>query len=149
VDHKSREIVIVSALLHDIGSLILASVMPAEFVSTHASAAEKDCPVFLAEEELLGTSHAEIGAYLLGLWGLPNLSVEAIANHHHPARSPNSGLDCTVAVYIADLLAHELQAHPQGSVGLPIKEPDRANLETLGFLPSLDEFRNLALESCN
>jgi hypothetical protein len=52
-----------------------------------------------------------------------------------------------VAVYIADLLAHELQAHPQGSVGLPIKEPDRANLEALGFLSSLDEFRKLALQS--
>jgi hypothetical protein len=54
-----------------------------------------------------------------------------------------------VAIYIADLLAHELQADPQGSVGLPIKEPDRANLETLGFLPRLDDFRKLALQSCN
>ncbi|MGO9318705.1 MAG: HDOD domain-containing protein [Terracidiphilus sp.] len=147
VDKQLRDTVVVSALLHDIGSLILASVMPLEFVSTRASAAEKDCAVFLAEEQLLGTSHAEIGAYLLGLWGLPNLAVEAIANHHHPDRVPHSGLDCTAAVYIADLLAHELDTHPQGSVGLPIKEPDRANLESLGFLSSLDDFRNLALLS--
>ncbi len=147
VDKQLRDTVVVSALLHDIGSLILASVMPLEFVSTRASAAEKDCAVFLAEEQLLGTSHAEIGAYLLGLWGLPNLAVEAIANHHHPDRVPHSSLDCTAAVYIADLLAHELDTHPQGSVGLPIKEPDRANLESLGFLSSLDDFRNLALLS--
>jgi hypothetical protein len=80
---------------------------------------------------------------------LPNLAVEAIANHHHPDRAPNSGLDCTTAVYIADLLAHELEAHPQGSVGLPIKEPDRACLETLGFLSRFDEFRELAMESRN
>jgi HD-like signal output (HDOD) protein/CheY-like chemotaxis protein len=147
VDPKSRDTVIVSALLHDIGSLILASVMPREFVSTRASAAENNCAVFLAEEQLLGTSHAEIGAYLLGLWGLPNLAVEAIANHHHPERAPHSGLDCTAAVYIANLLAHELEAHPLGSIGLPINETDRANLETLGFLSRFDEFRNLALES--
>jgi HD-like signal output (HDOD) protein/CheY-like chemotaxis protein len=147
VDHNTREVVVVAALLHDVGSLILASAMPGEFVSTRSSAAEKGCAVFQAEEELLGTSHAEIGAYLLGLWGLPNMAVEAIANHHHPDRAPNSGLDCTVAVYIADLLAHELEAHPQGSVGLPIKEPDRACLETLGFLSSFDEFRELAIES--
>jgi HD-like signal output (HDOD) protein len=149
VDPKSRDIIVVAALLHDIGSLILASVMPREFVSTRASAAEKGCTISQAEEELLGTSHAEIGAYLLGLWGLPNLAVEAIANHHHPERAPHTDLDCTVAIYIADLLAHELQADPQGSVGLPIKEPDRANLETLGFLPRLDDFRKLALQSCN
>jgi len=80
---------------------------------------------------------------------LPNLAVEAIANHHHLDRAPHSDLDCTVTVYLANLLAHELEAHPQGSVGLPIKEPDRANLETLGFLPRLDEFRNLALLSSN
>jgi HD-like signal output (HDOD) protein len=123
--------------------------MPSEFVLTHSAAAEKGCALFQAEEELLGTSHAEIGAYLLGLWGLPNLAVEAIANHHHPDRCSHSGLDCTVAVYIADLLAHELKAHPQGSVGLPIKEPDRACLETLGVLSSYDEFRELALESHN
>ena len=73
--------------------------------------------VFEAEEELLGTSHAEIGAYLLGLWGIPNLAVEAIAHHHHPTRISHSGLDSTVAVYVADLLAHELDAHPQGSDG--------------------------------
>ncbi|MGA3160280.1 MAG: HDOD domain-containing protein [Terracidiphilus sp.] len=149
VDQKIREVVVVSALLHDIGSLILASVMPVEFCFARSSAVEKGCAVFLAEEELLGTSHAEIGAYLLGLWGLPHLAVEAIANHHHPARVPHSGLDCTVAVYLADLLAHELQAHPQGSVGLPIKERDRANLETLGFLSSFNDFRELALESRN
>jgi HD-like signal output (HDOD) protein/CheY-like chemotaxis protein len=149
VDKKTRDVVVVAALLHDIGSLILASVMPSEFVLTHSAAAEKGCALFQAEEELLGTSHAEIGAYLLGLWGLPNLAVEAIANHHHPDRCSHSGLDCTVAVYIADLLAHELKAHPQGSVGLPIKEPDRACLETLGVLSSYDEFRELALESHN
>jgi HD-like signal output (HDOD) protein len=147
VDPKSRDVVVVAALLHDIGSLILASVMPREFVSTRSSAAENGCAVFQAEEVLLGTSHAEIGAYLLGLWGLPNLAVEAIANHHHLERAPHSDLDCTAAVYIADLLAHELEDHPQGSVGLPLKEPDRACLETLGFLSSLDEFRELAMES--
>jgi HD-like signal output (HDOD) protein len=149
VEHKTRDVAVVSALLHDIGRLILASVMPGEFVSTRAAATEKGCAVFLTEEELLGTSHAEIGAYLLGLWGLPNLAVEAIANHHHPERAPHSDLDCTAAVYIADLLAHELEAHPQGSAGLPIKEPDRACLESLGFLPRLDEFRKLALLSQN
>jgi HD-like signal output (HDOD) protein len=149
VEPNFREIAIVSALLHDIGSLIMASRMPDEFCSARSYAAKKECAIFQAEEELMGTSHAEIGAYLLGLWGLPNLAVEAIANHHHPERDPHSGLDCTVTVYLANLLAHELEAHPQGSVGLPIKETDRICLESLGVFSRLDEFRDLALQSCH
>jgi HD-like signal output (HDOD) protein len=149
MDPKVREVAVIGALLHDIGSLFLASSMPNEFCSARAFAAEKGCAIFQAEEELLGTSHAEIGAYLLGLWGLPNLAVEAIAHHHHPTRISHSELDCSVVVYLAILLADELEANPQGSVGLPINEPDRAYLEALGVLPKLDEFRGLALLSCN
>ena len=146
-DPHLREVAVIGALLHDIGSLFLASSMPNEFCSARALTTEKGCAIFQAEEELMGTSHAEIGAYLLGLWGLPNLAVEAIAHHHHPTRIPHSEFDCTVAVYLANLLADELQANPQGAVGLPINEPDRAYLEELGVVPKLDEFRELALQS--
>ena len=146
-DPHLREVAVIGALLHDIGSLFLASSMPNEFCSARALTTEKGCAIFQAEEELMGTSHAEIGAYLLGLWGLPNLAVEAIAHHHHPTRILHSEFDCTVAVYLANLLADELQANPQGAVGLPINEPDRAYLEELGVVPKLDEFRELALQS--
>jgi len=94
---------------------------------------------------MLGTSHAEIGAYLLGLWGIPNLAVEAIAHHHHPTRIAHSTFDCTITVYIADLLAHELEDHPQGAIGAEIAESDRVCLESLGLLDKIPEFRELAL----
>jgi HD-like signal output (HDOD) protein len=110
-------------------------------------AAERGCPVYEAEEELLGTSHAEIGAYLLGLWGLPNIAVEAIAHHHRPDRIPHSGFDCTVAVYVANVLDDELEAHPQDETGLKIEEPIRKRLEALGVLSRFAEFRELALEA--
>jgi HD-like signal output (HDOD) protein len=97
----------------------------------------------------LGTSHAEIGAYLLGLWGIPNLTVEAIAHHHHPTRIPNAGFDSTVIVYVADLLDHELEAHPLDSTGAEMEEADRAILEALGVLPKFVEFRELASQSRN
>ena len=143
----NREITAVAALLHDIGSLFLASAMPGEFCSALIYAKEHECKLFEAEEQLLGTSHAEIGAYLLGLWGIPDIAVEAIAHHHHPTRMHHGGFDCTMAVYVADLLAHEQEAYLQGSVGHAIEESDLANLETLGVLSRLDEFRELALAS--
>ncbi len=146
LEPKTRDLTVVAALLHDIGSLFLASAMPGKFCSAHSMASERKCKPFEAEEELLGSSHAEIGAYLLGLWGIPNLAVEAIAHHHHPTRIPHPGFDSTVAVYVADLLVHELDAHPQDSTGLEIEESDRACLEALGVLPHFAEFRKLAIQ---
>jgi HD-like signal output (HDOD) protein/CheY-like chemotaxis protein len=146
LDSGTRDVSTLAALLHDIGRLFLASNMPNEFCSVLSRASERGCKVFEAEEELLGTSHAEIGAYLLGLWGIPNLAVEAIAHHHHPTRIPHSGLDSTVAVYVADLLAHEFEAHSEGSIGLEIVESDRLCLETLGLLEKFPEFRKRAFQ---
>ncbi len=144
VEKNLSDVTVIAAFLHDIGSLLLASSMPNEFCAVLARAEERKCKQFEAEEEILGTSHAEIGAYLLGLWGIPNIAVEAIAHHHHPTRTPHSGLDCTVAVYFADLLAHEQEAHPQGAAELALEDADKACLETLGMLSSFAEYRELA-----
>jgi len=147
LDPANRESTVVAALLHDVGSLVIGSTMPDVYCSARAIAAERGCKVFEAEEELLGTSHAEIGAYLLGLWGLPNIAVEAIAHHHRPDRIPHSDFDCTVAVYVADLLDEQLEAHPQDATGLEIEEPARKCLEDIGILPRFAEFRELALQA--
>jgi HD-like signal output (HDOD) protein len=149
VDPSTRDVTVVAALLHDIGTLILASKMPDKFCSALSRARERNCETFEAEEELLGTSHAEIGAYLLGLWGIPNLAVEAMAYHHHPTRIPHSGFDSSTAVYVADLLAHELHAHPEDSAGFELRDSHRACLETLGIMHRFAEFRELAVQICS
>jgi putative nucleotidyltransferase with HDIG domain len=149
VDSKSRDLTIVAALLHDVGRLALASKMPDVFSSILSLVRERKCEPFEAEQELLGTTHAEIGAYLLGLWGVPPLASEAIAHHHHPTRIPHSGFDLSIAVYVADLLAHELEAHPEDSTGAKLRESDRACLETLGLWGEYAKFRGLAKEVPN
>ena len=148
-DRKTREVTVVAALLHDVGRLILANKMPDMFCAVLSHSRERKCEPYEAEEALLRTSHAEIGAYLLGLWGIPSLAVEAIAHHHHPSRIPHSGFDSSIAVYVADLLAHELDAHPQDSTGSELRESDRACLKTLGVFDRFAEFRELALEARN
>jgi len=146
IDSKSRDVTIVAALLHDVGRLVLASKMPDVFCSILALVDERKCEPFEAEQELLGTTHAEIGAYLLGLWGVPPLASEAIAHHHHPTRIPHGGFDISIAVYVADLLAHELEAHPEDSTGTKLRASDRACLETLGLSGEYAGFRELAKE---
>jgi len=57
--------------------------------------------------------HAEIGAYLLGLWAFPSPIVEATAFHHRPSEMPQQGLTLTRLVHFADRMSHE--RHPGGS----------------------------------
>ncbi len=147
LEPKLRDVIVLSALLQDVGRLVLASKMPDKFCSVVERARERGCEPFQAEEEMLGTSHAEIGAYLLGLWGLPNLAVEAIAHHHHPDRIPHSGFDSSIALYTAALLAYELEAHPGDETGTELREFDRTCLGTLGLLPQFAEFHKLAVQA--
>jgi putative nucleotidyltransferase with HDIG domain len=142
----TREVTVVAALLHDVGSLFLASKMPDQFSSMLLRAQETGRQLFQVEEETLGVSHAEIGAYLLWQWGMPNLAAEAIAHHHHPARIPHCEFDCSVAVYVADLLARESEPYLDGSREIEIAESDGLCLDALGIEPSLDEFRELAMQ---
>ena len=149
VDPAIRDVTVVAALLHDVGRLILASKMPDQFRSILALARERQCPIVAAEREIVGTSHAEIGAYLLGLWGIPNLAVEAIAYHHNPTGIPHVGFDSSVAVYVANLLADELATDANDTQREELGAADRAFLETLGLLDRLSEFRELARRTCN
>lgn len=144
-----REAAFVAGLLHDVGKLVLASTMPDVFCAVVAKMNDQGSTQAEAEEELLGISHAEIGAYLLGLWGINDMVVEAIAHHHHPTRVSEAGLDCAGAVYMADLLAHELEIHPNDPLGEELRTADRKDLEVLGVLHQFPSFRADALEALN
>jgi len=56
-----------------------------------------------AEYKTFGTSHAEIGAYLLGLWGLPDPVVEAVACHHRPGQLKLEKSTVLVATHLANV----------------------------------------------
>ena len=62
------------------------------------------------EQGVFGTTHAQVGAYLLGLWGLPDAVVEAVAWHHAPALARPKSFSPLIAVHVANFLDREL--HP-------------------------------------
>lgn len=141
-DRIQSENAFLAAMLHDVGKLILAFKMPKAFLAAEKNR-QPDEPGFATEERLHGVSHAEIGAYLLGLWGLPYPIVEAVANHHHPARVPHTTFDILGAVHVADCLARELQGSEDSSGDGTI---DEAYLEALGVVTELPRWRTLAAE---
>ena len=138
------DIAVVAGMLHDVGKLILAWKLSGHFGKMLVEAHEAHCPVNKVEEGENGFSHAEIGAYLLGLWGLPYTVVEAVALHHGPNRVPHQNFDASSAVYAANLLAHELEESSQGAVPTYNLENYHEELAALGVAEMLPAWRTIA-----
>jgi HD-like signal output (HDOD) protein len=132
---------VVASLLHDVGKLVLATRAPAQFQHALKSAAETQQPLYQAEAALYSVSHAEIGAYLLGLWGLPTAVTEAVAHHHAPARVPRQEFDAVAAVYVANILTHKVSPS-----SLPFEPMDLALLESLGVADRYAAWQDAAQE---
>lgn len=77
----------IAGLVHDIGKIVIATAFPEVHAAVRRrreteTPSQEPCQI---ERSLLGTSHGEIGAYLLGRWGLPLPVVDAVAHHHDAA----------------------------------------------------------------
>ncbi len=130
-----------AGMLHDIGKLVLASRLPELSRRAMEKSRRNRLPPWQTERELLGISHAEVGAYLLGLWGLPYPIIEAAAYHHQPRSVTPHAFDALAAVHVADGLVHETSPSAEG---LPAEPLDEAYLAALGVLDELESWRALA-----
>jgi len=111
-DTKMMDQCFLAGLLHDIGRIILADGLPEQYARVWHEAREKHLPVWQAEQSEFGATHADVGAYLLGLWGLPNPVVEAVALQHSPALCVTTGFSPLAAVHVASAFAHEKEGSP-------------------------------------
>jgi HD-like signal output (HDOD) protein len=105
-DPRTREDALTASMLHAVGLLVLARDDPYDFAETIADARRAGTPLQRVEYARHGSSHAELGAYVLGLWGLPDAIVEGVAHQHRVARA--GGADVALAVHVAAALAGEL-----------------------------------------
>jgi HD-like signal output (HDOD) protein/CheY-like chemotaxis protein len=97
-----------AGILHDIGMIILANNLPIQYAEIIARQESDRCLRPELELEVFGSTHAEVGAYLLGLWGLPDSIVEATALHHRPSDCQEKKLDLLCAIHVANHLAHSM-----------------------------------------
>jgi HD-like signal output (HDOD) protein/CheY-like chemotaxis protein len=93
-------------MLHDVGKLVLAANLSDGYRRVIRLTGETRCPLWKAEQEVFGTTHAEVGAYLMGLWGIPAAIIEAIAFHHSPNSCPTRSFTPLTATHVANALAH-------------------------------------------
>ena len=119
-----------AGLLHDVGRLVLASACREQYAQVLESLPQDKITLAQAELQTFGCTHAEVGAYLLGLWGLPDPVVQAVAWHHAPSRSGVSTFSPVVAVHVAVDFDHRLHPDPENEVP-PL---DESLLARLGLL---------------
>jgi HD-like signal output (HDOD) protein len=130
-----------SGMLHELGQMIFATRCPKEYSKVLAEARER--PLHEVEREHLGATHAEVGAYLLGIWGLPTTVVEAIAHHHDPRRAVTSKVDTSLVLYVADHMASKLE-RPAARVRHAIHdELDEDHLRSVGLGERLEPWKSV------
>jgi HD-like signal output (HDOD) protein/CheY-like chemotaxis protein len=110
-----------AGMLHDLGSVVLA---------TAAALPSGDRPE--------GVDHAQVGAYLVGLWGFPDPLVEAIAFHHEPSKAAEKGITLPGLLHAANLLAN---ANESGSDTATLPGIDTAFFEAPGMLEKWQQWQ--------
>jgi len=144
-DPKKATEAFTACLVHDVGELVLGVGMPREFGKVVEKAASTDRPIYELEREALGVTHAEAGAYLLGIWGLPFPIVEAVAFHHAPEQiAQQNSFGLVAAVHVADALVGSFEYRQAQAPADP--RLSTAYLERIGVAARLPAWKAMAQE---
>ena len=106
LDYEDRDELLCSALLHDIGKLVLIHAYPGYPGQIHGEARTPEERVHRERREL-GVDHALVGGVLARRWGLPNRLATAIERHHSDEAEGEAAL-----IRLADMLAHYGHGQP-------------------------------------
>ncbi|HPO13875.1 MAG TPA: response regulator [Candidatus Hydrogenedentes bacterium] len=137
------ETAFLGGLLHDIGKIVLATDTPELYANVLSESQHDHAAIISLEESALGGNHAEVGGYLMGLWGFSEPIIEAIYMHHDPAKSPSTSFGALAAVHVANGLCHLLK-EPEASLNNTI---DHAFLERLGLNRQVPIWMDLATQT--
>ncbi|MBI2472480.1 MAG: HDOD domain-containing protein [Planctomycetes bacterium] len=137
---KMIEDAFIAGMLHDLGKLVLLTNMPDQYNKKINLIQEKGISNFDAELEIFKGTHAEVGAFLIGLWGITDTIVEALAFHHNPGKCPAKTFSLVTAVHVANVLGNETCPSEVGA-GSPV---DYDYIAELGLSERLSVWR----ESC-
>jgi len=131
-----------AGMLMDVGRFVLASNMTDDTADKYQAARQSGQADWEVERDLFGESHMEVGAYLVGLWGLPNPIVAAVAYHHTPSAYSCNEFSPLTAV-------HSALAIIENSDSEPGQELDTEYLESLKLTDRIETWQNLHQEFAN
>jgi len=134
-----------AGLLHDVGKLVLVVNVPDKYEEVIETKKDKNISLNQAEQSVFGTSHAEVGAYLAGLWGLPDAIVEAVAFHHRPKECLSDDMIPMTFVHIADGMEHH--GNGESSIEKMLSTLDYSYLEKLNLSKKIPEWLKICAET--
>jgi HD-like signal output (HDOD) protein len=137
---RQSEDSLMAGMLHDVGKLVLLKHFQPELKKALELASEKSIPLHEAEKEVLGVTHAEIGAHLLSLWGLQDSILEAVALHPSPKNAASPMVNALTAVHIAYALDQDSDSRTGDNDQSAL---DMQYLEELDISGQLKFFRRL------
>ncbi len=132
-----------AGLLHDVGMLVLLHTLPERYADVIARAKAEDLST--VETEVFGATHAEVGAYLLGIWALPDALADAAAFHHKPQEGPGGEFCALTAVHVADSVELDPQS-PELVCGARLDRDYVAALSLPGLPQAWEDERIAVLE---
>lgn len=116
-----------AGVLHDIGKVVLAQYDPVGYREIWQQTDIDSVARTDLEEAKYGATHAEIGSYLIGLWGLPYEVIEAVTCHHQPDRCESSDFRPASAVYAAATISENASTVWNTHYLEKIKKQDRTD----------------------
>lgn len=118
--HANPETAFTAGLLHDLGTLVLATRFPAEHAAIRAYRQQHDSQMADAELAVIGIDHAQVGSALAAYWKFPAAIQQAVADHHAIGRL-DGGLP--LVIHVANAVAHALDLSGQDEVLVPPLSP--------------------------
>jgi HD-like signal output (HDOD) protein len=134
-DSRTADQAFLAGMLHDVGNLVLVDNMLDAYRSYRVQRPADEELASSEERRLFGADHAEIGAYLLGLWGFADDIVEAVAFHHRPQISPPFTIRPLISVHVACCCVEGRGQQPNGQL-----------VEELGFGEKLPKWLETAAQ---
>jgi HD-like signal output (HDOD) protein len=138
-DHGRADEAYTAGLLHDIGKLVLANNFESQYNRVQKTARASGKPLWVVETEEFGVSHAELGAFILGRWGMPVALLEATALHHLPGRLGSQEFSALTAVHVANAIEHELHGTQEENVPSTLDQPYIESLRLTGLIDGWKE----------
>jgi len=108
-----------AGLLHDFGKIVLLQYMGNEFERAITLSRDRPCELYLAEKELFGVDHGQIGAWLAENWQLPR-SMSEVMQYHHDLSRAEINRPLVALVSFADILCRILSAGDGGNYAPPV-----------------------------
>lgn len=137
---KLADEALTAALIHDIGKSIFYEVFENEYLELLKKSKEQNIILWRLEKSSYGNTHAEIGAHLLQLWGLPTVLSEAVEFHHTPYQASQKSFSALTAVHIANILEHEQTGESQSYTAGKL---DIAYLQNLKLTDNLNHWKQM------